>query len=64
MIENAFDSIDDVEKAQEISDNISVEKLHRKLEDFAWKFCPVYIGFNLRRHWSVIPAENSIVIVF
>ena len=41
MIDNAFDGIEDVEKAQEISDTISIEKLHRKLEEFSWKFCPV-----------------------
>jgi hypothetical protein len=35
MIDNAFDSIENVEKAQEISDNISVEKIHRKLEKLA-----------------------------
>ncbi|MDO9154610.1 MAG: hypothetical protein Q7U47_13065 [Paludibacter sp.] len=64
MIDNAFDSIDDVEKAQDISDNISVEKLHRKLEEFAWKFCPVYKEFNLRYHWSVMQAEYATDIVF
>lgn len=64
MIDNAFDSIEDVEKAQELSDNISIEKLHRKLEELAWKFCPVYKEFNLRYHWSVMQAEYSTDIVF
>jgi hypothetical protein len=64
MIDNAFDSIENVEKAQEISDNISVEKIHRKLEELAWKFCPVYKEFNLRYHWSVMQAEYATDIVF
>jgi predicted transcriptional regulator len=64
LIDNAFDSIEDVEKAQEISDTISIEKLHRKLEEFSWKFCPVYKEFNLRYHWSVMQAEYSTDIVF
>jgi len=64
MIDNAFDSIDDVEKAQEISDNISIEKLHRKLEELSWKFCPVYKDFNLRYHWNVMQAEYATDIVF
>jgi len=64
MIDNAFDSIENPNKAQELSDNISIEKLHRKLEELAWKFCPVYKDFNLRYHWSVMQAEYSTDIVF
>jgi predicted transcriptional regulator len=64
MIDNAFDSIDDVDKAQELSDNISIEKLHRKLEELSWKYCPVYKEFNLRYHWNVMQAEYATDIVF
>ena len=64
MIDNAFDSIEDPVKAQELSDNISIEKLHRKLDGFAWRFCPVYKDFNLRYHWSVMQAEYATDIVF
>jgi len=64
MIDNAFDSLGDSHKAQELSDNISIEKLHRKLDEFAWQFCPVYKEFNLRYHWSVMQAEYSTDIVF
>ena len=64
MIDNAFDSLEDADKAQELSDNISIEKLHRKLEEFAWQFCPVYKDFNLRYHWSVMQAEYATDIVF
>ena len=64
MLDNAFDSIDDAAKAQEFSDNISIEKLHRKLDEFAWQFCPVYKNLNLRYHWSVMQAEYATDIVF
>jgi predicted transcriptional regulator len=64
MIDNAFDSIEDVGKAQELSDNISIEKLHRKLDEFAWRFCPIYKDFNLRYHWSVMQAEYATDMVF
>jgi predicted transcriptional regulator len=64
MIDNAFDSIEDADKAQGLSDNMSVEKLHRKLDEFAWQFCPVYKDFNLRYHWSVMQAEYATDIVF
>lgn len=64
MIDNAFDSLEDAGKAQELSDKISIEKLHRKLDEFAWRFCPVYKDFNLRYHWSVMQAEYATDIVF
>jgi len=64
MIDNAFDSIEDAGKGQELSDKISIEKLHRKLDEFAWQFCPVYKDFNLRYHWSVMQAEYATDIVF
>jgi predicted transcriptional regulator len=64
MIDNAFDSIQDAGKAQELSDKISIERLHRKLEEFAWQFCPVYKDFKLRYHWSVMQAEYATDIVF
>jgi hypothetical protein len=64
MIDNAFDSIQDVAKAQELADKISIEKLHRKIEELTWQFCPVYKDFNLRYHWSVTQAEYSTDFVF
>jgi hypothetical protein len=64
MIDNAFDSLEDADKAQELSDNISIEKLHRKLDEFAWQFCPVYKDFSKRYHWSVMQAEYATDIVF
>jgi len=64
MTDNAFDSLEDAVKAQEFSDKVSIEKLHRKLDEFAWQFCPVYKGLNLRYHWSVVQAEYATDIVF
>jgi hypothetical protein len=64
MIDNAFDSLEDTGKAQELSDKISIEKLHRKLDEFAWRFSPVYKDFNLRYHWSVMQAEYATDLVF
>ena len=60
MIDNAFDSIADPVKAQELSDSVKVEEIHRKLEELAWKYCPVYKELGLRYHWSVMQAEYSI----
>ncbi len=41
MKENAFLEIDDFEKAQELSDKIRVEKLHKILDILAKRYCPV-----------------------
>ena len=64
MIDNAFDTLEDADKAQELSDTLSIEKLHQKLDEFAWQFCPVYKDFNQRYHWSVMQAEYATDIVF
>ena len=64
MIDNAFDSIEAPEKAQELSDSLKVEDLHRKFDELAWKYCPVYKELGLRYHWSVMQAEYSTDIVF
>jgi predicted transcriptional regulator len=64
MLDNAFDSIENPTKAQELSDGLSIEKLHRKLDEFAWRYCPVYKELQLRYHWSVMQAEYSTDIVF
>ena len=64
MIDNAFDSISDPVKAQELSDGLSVEKIHRKLDELAWRYCPVYKELKLRYHWSVMQSEYANDIVF
>jgi len=37
-----FYFIADVARAQQLADDFSVKWLHRKLDELAWKFCPVY----------------------
>jgi predicted transcriptional regulator len=64
MIDNAFDSISDPVKAQELSDGFSVEELHRKFDELAWKYCPVYKELGLRYHWSVMQAEYATDLIF
>ena len=64
MIDNAFDSISDPIKAQELSDGLKVEELHRKFDELAWKYCPVYKELGLRYHWSATQVEYATDIVF
>lgn len=64
MIDNAFDSIADIERAQELANDPPVKLIHRKLDEFAWKFCPAYKNFGLRYHWTIMQAEYATDIVF
>lgn len=64
MIDNAFDYIEDFSKAQEICDNIAVNKIHKRLDTLAKIYCPVYSSFNQVYHWSIIQAEYATDIVF
>jgi hypothetical protein len=62
--ENAFLSIDDFSKAQELSDSIKVSDLHRALDGFAQKYCPVFQENGLTYHWSTTQVEYATDIVF
>jgi DNA-binding MarR family transcriptional regulator len=64
MIDNAFVQIEDWSKAQQISDNLKVERLHDRLDEFAGRFCPVHKEFNQRYHWSIMQCEYATDIVF
>lgn len=64
MMDNAFISIDDWDKAQKISEHLSVEKLHKKLNALAGKYCPVHKLFKQQYHWSIMQCEYATDIVF
>ncbi len=64
MIDNAFDSISDFERAQEISDNIDIKKIHTNLDELAQKYCPVHAAFGQVYHWSIMQVEYATDIVF
>jgi len=64
MIDNSFVGIDDWDIAQQISDSLSIEKLHKKLDSFAQKYCPVLKEFKQQYHWSIMQCEYSTDIVF
>jgi len=63
-IDNAFDYIEDPVKAQAIADGMDIGKIHEKLDEYAWKFCPVYKAFNQRYHYSINQVEYATDIVF
>lgn len=62
--DNAFLDIDDWEKAQRLADRFDITKLHRRLDKYAKRFCPVLGTFGERYHWSLMQAEYATDVVF
>ena len=64
ILDNAFGWIADFERAQKLADQFSVERLHRKLDEFATRYCPVIQQFELSYHWSLDQVEFATDVVF
>ena len=64
VLDNAFGWIADFERAQKLADNFSVEMVHRKLDEFAERYCPVIRKFGLSYHWSLDQVEFATDVVF
>jgi hypothetical protein len=62
--DNAFIQIDDWQAAQEIADSIDVRVVHRHLQMFVERFCPVARHFRNDYYWSFMQVEYSTDIVF
>ena len=64
LIDNAFSAIDDWDKAQQLADQLNARTLHRVLNRFARRYCPVTRHFNVEYHWSFMQSEYATDIVF
>ncbi|MGH8523805.1 MAG: MarR family transcriptional regulator [Gammaproteobacteria bacterium] len=64
LLDNAFLSIDDFARAQHIADRFSVPRLHRRLEQLAYRYCPVVREFLNGVHWSLMQVEYATDIAF
>lgn len=62
--DNAFVEIGDWNVAQELADTFSVRQLHRTMDRYAARFCPVIKEIDQRYHWSIMQAEYATDIVF
>ena len=54
-----FVNFDSFEHAQAISDQLTVDTIHKKLDIFADKFCPVIKKLEQHYHWSIMQAEYA-----
>jgi hypothetical protein len=64
MIDNAFVQLEDVELAQRIVDAFPIRRLHRTLDRYARRYCPIIDELGLGYHWSVMQVEYATDIVF
>ena len=64
MADNAFIRIDDPSRAQTLADSLQARVLHRHLEQWAQRFCPVRLHFHAGYHWSFMQAEYATDVVF
>lgn len=64
IVDNAFDYIEDFEKAQKLADSFEAGKLLKKLTWLSGLYCPVHKEFDQTYHWSIMQQEYSTDIVF
>ena len=64
MADNAFVRIDDWQRAQELADRLSPDRLHRTLDRYAERCCPVSDVFGQDYHWSLMQVEYATDLAF
>jgi hypothetical protein len=64
MADNSFVSIDDWSRAQELADRFSPDRLHRTLDRYAARCCPVADVFGHAWHWSLMQVEYATDLAF
>jgi hypothetical protein len=64
LLDNAFTRIKDWAAAQQLADSWESSSLHRKLDEFAQRYCPILKQIEEFYHWSLDEAEYSTEIVF
>ena len=64
LADNAFVRIADFERAQALADTMRPDELHRRLDHYAKRFCPVSRVFGQSYHWSLMQVEYSTDLVF
>ena len=64
QLDNTFSSIGDFSRAQALSDAFPIDRLHRALDSFAARYCPVAAQFGTTYHWSMMQVEYATDLVF
>jgi hypothetical protein len=64
LADNAFVKIDDWSRAQALADRFSPDLLHRTLDRYAGRCCPVAYTFGQSYHWSLMQVEYATDLAF
>jgi hypothetical protein len=64
LADNAFLRIDDWQRAQDLADGFSPDQLHRVLDHYAGRCCPVSGVFGQSYHWSLMQVEYATDLAF
>ena len=64
LADNAFVQVGDLQRAQALADALSPEELHRRLDRYAERLCPVGEVFGQRYHWSLMQVEYATDLMF
>ena len=62
--DNAFLSIADPKQAQSLADSLKPKGLHRRLDKWAKRFCPIVGHFHSAYHWSFMQVELATDVIF
>jgi hypothetical protein len=64
MLDNAFVTVDDMDAAQGLANEVRVETVHRILDRYAAQFCPAAAACDRAYHWTLMQVEYATDIVF
>ncbi len=64
LVDNAFRRIEDWKRAQQLAEQLNVAVMHRCLDRFANRYCPVIGRLGVTYHWSLMQVEYATDIVF
>ncbi len=64
QLDNTFRTIADFSQAQALADAFPIERLHRALDGWATRYCPVAAQFGTTYHWSLMQVEYATDLIF
>lgn len=64
LADNAFLSISDFDRANQLAADWDIETLHAKLDAYALQYCPVVQTLDVSYYWSIMQAEYATDVVF
>lgn len=62
--DNAFTGLEDFAAAQQLADGWEPSRLHRQMDAFAQRYCPILKQIEESYHWSLDEAEYATDLVF